>query len=360
MKGLVLEGVEAIVLRDVPEPEIRAPTDAVVAVELAGLCGSDLHPYLGRERVRMGLVAGHEAVGTVVEAGPDVAWATPGERVIVPFSTSCGWCRRCREGLSARCERGELFGYGDPDDPTAPGLGGAQAELLRVPLADGSLVPIPPGIDTETALLLTDTFPAAWAGVQRAGVVAGYPLAVVGLGTVGLLAVSLARQLGADPVLAIDPVDDRRGRAERLGAVAASPDDAAAVAGRVADGGFAAVVEAAGSVAGQRLAFQLTWPGGTLSVIAFSTHGRFGFDPIDAYDRNLTLRTGRAPVRSLLPDLVERIIAGELTVPVSDVVTHRELALEDGAEAYRRFAQREEGWVKATFRPRGAWRPGPA
>lgn len=347
MRGLVLDEPGLIRFADdLPDPAIVEPGDAVVAVRAAGLCGSDLHPYEGREEVLPGVVQGHELVGEVVAVGEAVTALGIGDRVLAAFTTSCGVCDVCRSGLTSRCVRSALFGYGDPAPGGAPPLHGGQAELARVPLADGTLVAVPGGISDAEALLLTDNLPTAWHAVRNAGVREGTSVAIVGLGSVGLLAVQAALAAGAGEVVAVDLVADRRDRAAHLGATALSPDEAAAGAGR-----FRAVVEAAGSAAAQRLAFTLLRPGGTLSIIAVQTDRAFAFTPVEAYDRNLTVRAGRAPVRALLDGLLPVIAAGELEIPAGVVITHPDEALEDGPEVYRRFAAREPGLVKATFRP---------
>jgi alcohol dehydrogenase len=375
VRGLVLEAVGAVALRhDLPDPVIEAPSDAVVAVHAAGLCGSDLHPYLGREPARLGVVAGHEAVGEVVAVGHDITEVAVGDRVLVPFTTCCGACSTCRRGLTARCLRGQLFGWGDPDRPKAPALHGGQAELLRVPHADATLVPVPDGVDDATAVLLTDNLPTGWEAVARAAPRAGEPLLVVGLGSVGLCAVVAASHAGATPIVAVDPVADRRARAARLGAVAAAPEDAVALVHEaLATGGpvtsrttdrpvtprttdrapapLLAAVDAAGTLPAQRLAFELLAPGGTLSVIAVPTDQRFAFTPPEAYDRNVTVRAGRASVRATLERLLPRVTSGEVRVPTQVVVTHLDVPLDEGPELYRRFAAREDGLVKAVFRP---------
>ncbi|MCA1784193.1 MAG: alcohol dehydrogenase catalytic domain-containing protein, partial [Intrasporangiaceae bacterium] len=228
MHGLIFERVGSISYRtDLPEPRIEDPGDAIVAVSHSGLCGSDLHPFAGREPARTGVTPGHEAVGEVLAIGPRVSTVTVGTRVIVPFTTSCGGCPPCHRGLTARCERGRLFGWGDPDAPGSPALQGAQAQFVRVPLADGTLVPITADLDPDVALLLTDNLPTAWEAVQRAAPTPDQPLIVVGLGSVGLCAIIAGRALGASPVIGIDPVAERRARAIRLGAsVVADPADA--------------------------------------------------------------------------------------------------------------------------------------
>ena len=346
MHGLVLDGVRAVTYRtDLDDPRVVEPSDVVVRVGRAGLCGSDLHPYEGREEVGFGVVPGHEVVGEVVAVGAQVGAVHRGDRVLVPFTTSCGRCAPCRRGLSSRCETGALFGYGDPAGRRPP-LHGGQAELLRVPLAAATLVPAPAGVSDVDALLLTDNFPTGWFAAERADFRAGETVAVVGLGSVGLCSVAAARALGAGRIVAVDTVADRRERAAELGAIALAPDEAAAEAGIAA-----AVVEAAGSPAAQGLGLSLLRPGGTLSVIAVQTDPAFGFSPVQAYDANVTVRVGRAPVRSLLQRLLPEIVAGTIGVPGDLVLTHPDVALADGPEAYRRFAAREPGLVKVAFVP---------
>ena len=352
MRGLVLEAVERITWRDdLPDPAVTAPTDAVVAVRRAGLCGSDLHPWAGRERVAFGVVQGHEAVGDVVAVGPQVTAVAPGARVIVPFTTSCGRCGPCARALTARCVRGQLFGFGPPAGGAGVTLHGAHADLLRVPLADTTLVSVPDDVDDVAAVLLADNVPTAWEAAERAGVRPGTAVAVVGLGAVGLSAVAAARRLGASTVVAIDPVADRRSRAAALGATPAEPDDAGEVVARHGGReGVAAVIEAAGTDAAQATAFGLVRPGGVLSVIAVQTAPRFAFTPVAAYDANVTVRLGRASVRAtlgrMLPDLAR------IADAVADVVvTHPQVPLREGPATYERFGARERGMVKALFVP---------
>jgi alcohol dehydrogenase len=345
MRGLVLAGPEAIELHtDLAEPVIAAPGDAIIRVELAGLCGSDLHPYLGREPFRPGVIAGHEAIGTVEQVGSGVVRFRPGDRVIVPFTVSCGACTACRQGLSSRCIHSRLFGWGHPDLSLDQALHGGQAERLLVPLADSTLVGLPPGLADGTALLLADNFPTAWHAVAKASPAEG-PVVVVGLGPVGLLAVVAARHIGGGRVVGIDPVPERRRLAERLGAVCFPPDEAGAI------DRLAAVIEASGSPHGQRTAFSLLAPGGILSVIAVPTTGEFAFTPVEAYDRNLTVVTGRAPVRSILDEVLPLVASGAVVLPTEDIITHPDRPLDEGPDLYRRFAAREGGIVKATFRP---------
>jgi threonine dehydrogenase-like Zn-dependent dehydrogenase len=349
--GLVFDGPGEIrFAEDLPDPHIEQPGEAIVEVTAAGLCGSDLHPYEGREGARAGVVPGHEAVGVVREVGDAVTTLAPGERVLAAFTTSCGLCQPCRRGLSSRCRAGALFGWGDPDDPDQPALHGGQASLLRVPLADHTLVPLPPQVSDLDAVLLADNLPTGWAAVSRLGPVDGEVVVVLGLGSVGLCAVWAAHRLGAATVVAVDPVAARREQAARLGARTATPGEAADTVAELTDAeGAAGVVEAAGTDAAQRSALALVRAGGTVSLISVQTSAAFPFGPVEMYDHNLTVVSGRAPVRSLLDQLLPGLDPAAL--PTDVVVTHPQVALRDGPALYARFAARDDGIVKAVLRP---------
>lgn len=215
--------------------------------------------------------------------------------------------------------------------------------MLRVPLADGTLVRIPDGISDEQAVLLTDNLPTGWYAAERSDPIVGEPAMVVGLGSVGMLAVMALRSLGADPVFTVDPVTDRLARSAELGATPVARTDSGI------PGDLAAVVEAAGSAQAQALAFKAIRPGGTLSVIAVQTDSGFPFTPIDAYDSNITVRYGRAPVRSVLERILPEFQEGSISIPDQVIVTHPAESLEDGPDLYRAFAARKPGLVKALF-----------
>lgn len=352
MRGLVLAGVGEIEVHDdLPDPVVEDPGDAVVAIHLAGLCGSDLHPWAGREPFRPGVVPGHEAVGEVVAVGDAVTSVAVGDRVVIPFTTSCGTCEPCRAGLSARCTRGRLFGWGDPDGTTM--LHGMQAEAVRVPDADGTLLVLPNRFDDATGVLLADNVPTGWYAAERADIRAGDAVAVLGCGTVGLCAIVALHAQGARPVLASDPVAGRRDRAARLGARACQPDELAEVVAGATDGvGVAAVVDAVGTPATFATAAHLVRPGGTVQVVAVPADADLRLTPVEAYDRNLTLRFGRAPVRSLLPTVLDAVADGRLRLPSDHVVTGRPLPLAAGPEAYAQAADPTDRTGKLTFDPR--------
>jgi alcohol dehydrogenase len=357
VRGLVFLGQGDIEVRDdLPEPRLQAPTDALLRVTRAGLCGSDLHPYEGREPARAGVVPGHEAVGEVLAIGSEVHRVRPGDRVLAAFTTSCGRCPACDGGRTSRCEQGALFGWGDPDHRDVPALDGAQAELLRVPLADGTLVHVPEQLDDATAVLLTDNLPTGWTAARRAEVVDGDLVVVLGLGAVGLCAVMAARTLGAGTVVAIDPVAGRRAAAEAVGADHLGDPGLAAqlVTGLTERGrelGADAVVDATGAASGLRLGFELLRAGGRLSVIGVQTAASLPVAPAEAYDRDLTIRFGRAPARAALDEVLPAVLDGRLLVPTDAVLTHPSVPLADGPALYRAFASRDPGLVKAAFAP---------
>lgn len=329
---------------DVADPRIEAGGDAILAVRLTAICGSDLHPYEGREPAAAGVVPGHEAVGEVVDVGPDVRSFRRGDRVLVPFSTSCGRCDACGAGLSARCRDGRLFGWAPPGDP-ALGLHGTQAEYVRVPLADTTLVRLTDELTAREGILLADNFTTGWYGALGAGESGARGVAVVGCGAVGLSAIAAVRFHGAGRLLAVDPVDARRAAARRVGAT-----DVAAPAGTEAyHGAFAHVVEAVGSAPARRLAVDLCGPGATIASIGVPTTD-FGFPPAELYDRNLTWRSGRCPVRSLLPDVLDARRRG-LVIPVDELAPGPPRPLAEGPAAYARFASRADPEPKPLLAP---------
>ncbi|MGH7731446.1 MAG: alcohol dehydrogenase catalytic domain-containing protein, partial [Candidatus Eiseniibacteriota bacterium] len=197
MKALTFQGIRDVRYEETPDPRLEDGRDAVVRVELAGLCGSDLHVYHGRETgIDRGTVLGHEFVGRVLEVGAAVRGLAPGDRVACPFTTCCGTCHYCALGLSARCVAGRLFGWVQ----LGAGLHGGQAPLVRVPLADTTLFRLPDDVDLPEALLLCDVLPTGSYCATQAEVGAGRSVVVVGCGPVGLMAILAARERGAERI----------------------------------------------------------------------------------------------------------------------------------------------------------------
>lgn len=360
MHGLIFDGVEVVkFVRDLQDPVLLGPGDAIVAVERAGICGSDLHQYHGREDVAAGTIPGHEFVGEIVEAGREVTQFIRGDRVFSPFTTCCGHCFFCQNHLSSRCVSWQLFGYQPPQgvDDGGRGIQGAQAQFVRVPQADATLVKLPGFLTVEDAMLMGDNFATGYFCADQAAIRPDGITVVLGCGSVGLCAVTSARFLGADTVVAVDAVESRRHRAEQLGAETVTPEKAqslvenlASKTGRV---GADSVLEAVGSPAAQQLAFQLIRPGGTISAVGVHTEQHFSFSPEDAYNKNVSYRAGRCPVRSYLPTLIPAVADGRLTIPTEQIVTEASCPMIDGERAYQRFSSREADCVKILLDPSG-------
>jgi threonine dehydrogenase-like Zn-dependent dehydrogenase len=351
MKALTFHRPFDIRCETVPDPSLLAATDALVAITAAGLCGSDLHAYRGLEGgLDAGTVCGHELVGEIVAIGREVTQFMIGDRVVAPFTTNCGECWYCRRGWTCRCVRGNLLGWVQD----GVGLHGAQAELIRVPLAGATLYPLPATLPEDVALFLGDVLPTGFHAAESAGVGPGTVVAVVGCGPIGLSAVLSALELGAERVFAVDAVPERLALAERWGATALNLTtcDAGEHLRDATDGrGADAVIEAVGSHDATRLAFDLVRPVGTIAAAGVHTEAHLAFSPGEAYDKNLTYRAGRCPARAVLPQvlpLAERR-AGEL----GELISHR-LPLEAGAHAYEIFDRKLEGCTKVVFRPGSA------
>ena len=344
MKGVCFKSVGEVETLEMADPEIQQPTDAILKVTMAGLCGSDLHLFHGREvGVDQDTVMGHEVVGEVVAVGSDVNNLKVGDIAFAPFTTSCGNCYYCQSGLTARCIHGQLFGWREQDQ----GLHGCQSEFVRVPLADGTLKKKPDGLSDVSALLLADNFSTGFFCAEMADITPEKTCVVIGCGTVGLLSIIAAKHLGAEKLYAVDPVPDRRKEAEALGAIPLTPENAAAVIANATDQrGADSVMELVGNPAAQQLAYQVMRPGGTMSVVGCHCTPNFAFSPIDAFDKNLTYRTGRCPARHYMDKLTDRVASGEFEI--DSFVTHF-FSMDDSVRAYDVFSNRKDGCVKAVF-----------
>jgi threonine dehydrogenase-like Zn-dependent dehydrogenase len=348
MRGLTFHGKRDVRLERVADPEIETPRDALVRLRAGAICGSDLHVYHERETgLDHGTVMGHEFVGEVVETGAEVRGLCRGDRVLSPFTTSCGRCFYCRRGLTARCLEGGLFGWVQDGH----GLQGAQAEFVRVPLADGTLVRVPDGVGDEEALLLGDVLSTGYFCARQAGVKAGGIYVVVGCGPVGLMAIVGARELGASTVYAVDSISARLALAAGFGAspIDRSAADPAAIVRESTDGrGADAVLEAVGSPQATRLAMDVLRPGGTLSIVGVHNETAFSISPTEAYDKNLTLRIGRCPARAVLEELIPIVQQGKYDL--TSIVSHR-LPLESGARGYDIFDRKRDDCTKVVLTP---------
>jgi len=348
LKAITFQDVEQLAFEDAADPELVESTDVLVRVTAAGICGSDLHPYFGRERgLDIGTIMGHELVGEVIEVGADVQDFSIGDRVVAPFTTSCGSCFYCTSGLTARCERGQLFGWVEG----GMGLHGVQAEYARVPLADGTLLGVPGDLDQCVALLAGDILSTAMFGADLARVSAGDLVVVIGCGPVGLLSIRTALERGAREVIAVDRVPTRLATAEGFGATPANfenGDPLEIVRERSEGRGADAAIEAVGSPEATRLAAKLLRLGGSLAALGVHNEPHLALPPGEIYDRNLTYSGGRCPVRHYLPASLH--LAERDADLLSGLISHR-LPLSVGAVAFRKFAERREGCTKVVLLP---------
>ena len=308
--------------------DLLQPTDAIVKITMAGICGSDLHVYHGRETgLDHGTVMGHEFVGVIEETGKEVKKFKKGAKVLSPFTTSCGECFYCRMGLTCRCEKGNLFGWVEKGH----GLHGAQANYIRVPMADTTLLPLSNDLDEKKGLLLGDVFSTGYFCADNSGIKPKNVYAVIGCGPVGLMTIIAAKHLGAETLFAIDTIPERLDKAKQYGAI---PLNASVINvkeeilnnthGRGAD----AVMEVVGSDQTLKLAIDLIRPGGTISSAGVHTAKHFAFSPGEAYDKNLIYKTGRCPAHYYAEKLLKEEVPQRY--PIEDIITHQ-FSLQEGA-----------------------------
>jgi alcohol dehydrogenase len=332
MKGYVFHGPGTSSWEDVPDPVVKEPTDAVVRVDCVTICGTDLHILKGDvPEVSPGTVLGHEAVGTVVEAGPDVRTVRPGDRVLVSCITACGRCLYCRRAMYGQCRGGGGWILGHLID-------GTQAEYVRVPFADLSVHPLPETLADQDAVLLADIFPTAYeVGVLNGRVRPGDTVAVVGAGPIGLAAIATARLYSPERVIAVDPAAARREAARLLGADAvADPAEAPEeLTADLTDGlGADVVIEAVGIADAFELCTRMVRPGGFVANVG--VHGAPATLHLeDLWIKNVTITTGLVDTHST-PTLLRMAAAGRL--PTGALVTHT-FPLEGMEEAYDVFGR---------------------
>lgn len=346
MLAVTFQAPGEVALEQRPEPELRAPDDAVVAVEATGVCGSDLHIYHGRVRVEPGFTLGHEFVGTVLAAGESVTVAAPGDRVLGCFHTACGTCFWCLRGIYQKCAEARVFGHG----ATLGDLPGAQAEQVLVPRANLTLRRVPPGLSDDAALFAGDVLGTGYHGVAAGGLRPGDSAAILGLGPVGLCAVLAARAAGAAPLLAIDRVPERLAAAAALGAQPVHLDEEdprGAVRGATDGRGVDVAIDAVGHPDALDLACRLARDSGTvcaLGVYAERCEVHMGV----VWLKGLTLRAGQANVIAHVDRVLALLSAGVLDP--TPLVTHR-LSLSEAPRAYELFDRREA--LKIVLRPDG-------
>ncbi len=389
MKALTWHGKHDIRCETVPDPVIEDDRDAIIKVTACAICGSDLHLYQGSvPDMHSGDVMGHEAMGEVVEVGKGNSKLQVGDRVVVPFTISCGHCFFCQRGFFSGCENSNpdkekakkmwgnspagLFGY----THMLGGYSGGQAEYLRVPYADVGPIKVPDGLTDEQALFLSDIFPTGYMAAEFCNIQPGETVAIWGCGPVGQMAIRSAYMLGAERVIAVDSVAERLALAAASGALTLNyletdiyDEIMQLTGGRGAD----ACIDAVGTEADPAASWDsridrikvATFMGtdrphvlrqaihccrnfGTVSIVG--VYGGF-LDKIpmgSAINRGLTFRMAQTPVQRYLPMLMDRVLKGE--IDPSFVITHR-ATLEEGPGLYETFKNKDDGCIKVVIKP---------
>jgi len=310
MRATVMFGAHDVRIQNVPDATIVSPTDAVVRVTRACICGSDLWPYEAMERSDSGRVMGHEAIGVVEAVGAGVRNLKPGDFVIMPFAYSDGTCVFCHEGLQTSCVHGGFFGTAQ--------VAGAQAEAVRIPLADGTLFALPVGPDhalVASLLTLSDVMGTGHHAAVAARVTRGKSVAVVGDGAVGLCGVIAAKRLGAEQIIMLGRHADRIALAREFGATDVVSERGAEAVERVLEltggHGVNSTLECVGLAAAMQTAIGITRPGGAVGRVGVPQDATMPASQ-QSFFRNITIDGGPAPVRAYIAELLPDVLSGRI------------------------------------------------
>jgi threonine dehydrogenase-like Zn-dependent dehydrogenase len=387
MQALTYHGARDVRVENVADPILVEPDDLILRVTATAICGSDLHLYRGKvPGLKDGDILGHEFMGVVEEVGGEVTAVNPGDRVVIPFTISCGECMFCNMQLFAACEttnpgRGTLmnakgirhsagmFGY----THLYGGYAGGQAEYVRVPKANVGPLVIPQGVPDERVLFLSDILPTGYQAALNAGVKEGSSVAIFGAGPVGLMTAACAKMLGAERIFMIDHHPYRLEFAvDAYGVEPINFDECDDPAGKIveATGGYGvdASIEAVGfenkgntfetvlatlkleggSGFALRQSIAATRRGGTVSVPGVYAGPIHAFMFGDAFDKGLTFKMGQTHVQRFMPELLDHILEGRLDPAI--IITHR-LALSEAAKGYEVFDKKEEDCRKVVLLP---------
>lgn len=387
MKAVVFHHPKKISVDQVPDPKILRTNDLIIKVTSTAICGSDLHIYNGLIPQLSNMVMGHEMMGVVEEAGSEITHLKKGDRIIVPFPIACGHCWFCEHKNPTHCEHSNeknygpeggllsekgagLFGYTD----LYGGYDGGQAEYARIPYANFGPRKVPEGLKDEEVLFLTDIFPTGWAAIDKAQLRGGETVAVFGCGPVGVMAQKAAWLKGAKRVLGIDLLDyrlqvaKRSARSEVINMKEVDPIEAIRemTGGRGADVVVDAVgMEAhqsffqkasnlvhlqAGNINALKLCLSAVRRGGKISVVGVygTTYDNFPLGQL--MDKGVTLWAGQAPVHNYIDELAEMV--RERKVFLDDIISHK-LPIDEAANAYSIFNQKEDNCMKVVLKPHG-------
>jgi len=345
MRATIMYRAGDVRVENVPDATISKPTDALVRITRACICGSDLWPYRDLEPTEKGQPMGHEAIGVVEAVGSDVSKLKKGDFVVMPFAYSDGQCPFCQEGLTTACVHGGFFGFSE-------GVGGAQAEAIRVPLADGTLYPLPVGEDhalLASILTLSDVMGTGHHAAVSANVGPGKQAAVVGDGAVGLCGVIAAKRLGAEQIIILGRHADRIALAKEFGAtdVVTERGDEAVERVRAITGGFGvhAVLESVGNEQAMLTAVNIARPGGAVGRVGVPHYpGVAAWEP--TFYKNITISGGPAPVRAYIAELLPDVLEGRIQ---PGRVFDRTVGIDEVPEGYRAMDQREA--IKVMVKP---------
>ena len=336
MHATLLFGAGDVRVVDIRDPRLIEPTDAVIAVNRAAICGSDLWPYKTMERSDSGRPMGHEAIGVVDSVGDDVHTVKVGDLVVMPFAYSDGTCVFCKEGLQTSCTHGGFFGSED--------VGGAQAEAVRIPQADGTLFVLKAGNEDAlipSLLTLSDVMGTGHHAAVAAKVAPGRTVAVVGDGAVGLCGVIAAQRLGAEQIIILGRHADRVALAKEFGAtdvVSERGDEAVERVHELTDGfGVHSVLECVGLEQSMETAINIARPGGAVGRVGVPQHETMPASR-PAFYKNLTVSGGPAPARAYIEELLPDILEGRIE---PGRVFDRVVSLEEVPDGYRAMNNRE-------------------
>nr|WP_106779104.1 zinc-dependent alcohol dehydrogenase [Lysinibacillus timonensis] len=381
MKAVTFQGIKNVQVKDVKAPDIERPDDIIIKVTASAICGSDLHLLHGMiPNLNKDYIIGHEPMGIVEEVGKNVTKVKKGDRVVIPFNVACGECWFCQHDLESQCdnsndhqkshEMGGFFGYSH----TTGGYPGGQAEYMRVPFGNFLPFKIPEEseIPDESLVLLADAASTAYWSVDNAGVKQGDTVVVIGCGPIGLLAQKFAWLKGAERVIAVDYVGYRLKHAKRTNKVEIlnfeDYDNCGEHIKEITKGGADVVIDCVGmsgkmtpleflasglklqggALGGLVTATQAVRKGGTIQVTGVYGARYNAFPLGDIFQRNVTLKTGQAPVVHYMPHIYNLIKDGK--VDASDIVTHV-LPLEKAKHGYEVFDTKMEDCIKVILKP---------
>jgi threonine dehydrogenase-like Zn-dependent dehydrogenase len=345
MKATIMYRAGDVRVENVPDATIVNPTDALVRVTRACICGSDLWPYKDMAPTEKGRAMGHEAIGVVEAVGADVRKVKKSDFVVMPFAFSDGECVFCHEGLQTSCVHGGFFG-------STEGVGGAQAEAIRIPLADGTLYSLPVGEDNAlvaSLLTLSDVMGTGHHAAVTARVSRGKKVAVVGDGAVGLCGVIAAKRLGAEQIILLGRHPARIALAKEFGAtdIVSERGDEAVERVRKITGGFGAhsVLESVGTEQAMLTAVNITRPGGAVGRVGVPHYQTI--PPTDpTFYENITISGGPAPVRAYVKELLPDVLEGRIQ---PGRVFDRVIGIDDVPDGYRAMDKREA--IKVMVKP---------